>query len=169
MRSRNNDARGGGDGGDCGVTLNRKFCLIVVLACSPLPSFGQGSCEVADILFGPRSLDIIQHKDENNSLDYETAIVRSDTFDNPKENFGAILGEITVDRGGFAVRNNNQVVVGIITPDFVVEGWSEACSGKRKLEIVRVRPQSFILLSDSDPIGTIRGRFPKNSFGVETQ
>jgi hypothetical protein len=50
------------------------------------------SCQVADILFGDVELSIVPH------ADYETAIVRSATFNDPKKNFGALLGEITVDR-----------------------------------------------------------------------
>lgn len=51
---------------------------------------------------------------------------------------GALLGEITVDRGGFAVRNRKNGVIGVITP----------------------------AMNGSSPVGTIEGRFPKNGFGI---
>lgn len=119
------------------------------------------SCEVADILFGPIQLDVINYDG------YETAIVRSATFDNPKKNFGAILGEITVDRGGFAIRNTNQIVVGTISPKLQIEGWDDACDKSSVAEFVRAKQGSYIILNGDRPVGTMAGRFPANDFGVK--
>lgn len=116
-------------------------------------------CEVADILFRPIELDILKKED------YETAIIRSATFDDPERNFGALLGEITVDRGGFAVRNANQVVVGLISPDLEVEGMDDACATS-KAEIVRAKKGAYVIINHGRPVGTISGQFPKNGFGV---
>jgi hypothetical protein len=44
---------------------------------------------------------------------YETTIVRGADFDNPRFIYGSLLGEITVDRGAFAIHNIKGQVVGI--------------------------------------------------------
>lgn len=119
------------------------------------------SCQVADILFGDIQLDILKKPD------YETAIVRSATFKDPKKNYDALLGEITVDRGGFAIHDPNQMVVGVITPQLSVEGWDDVCDKRTKVVIKPVQPGVYIILSGGSPVGTIKGRFPKNSFGVK--
>lgn len=120
-----------------------------------------GTCEAADILFGPVRLDIVEYDG------YETAIVRSATFDDPLKIYGAILGELTVDRGGFAIRNVGHVVVGTISPDLKIEGWDDACNLKRGAEIIPVKEGTYIILNDGQPVGTIVGRFPENGFGVK--
>lgn len=121
----------------------------------------QASCQAADILFGPVRLDIVRYDG------YETAVVRSATFDDPKKNYGAILGELTVDRGGFSIRTPDQVVVGTISPELRIEGWDDSCDTKSVAEIVAARAGTFIILNSSRPVGTIEGRFPKNGFGVK--
>lgn len=134
------------------------FASLVMLA---LVGFAHAaSCQVADILFGDIQLDILKKPD------YETAIVRSATFKDPKKNYDALLGEITVDRGGFAIHDPNQVVVGVISPQLAVEGWDDACNKRAKVVIKLVQPGVYVILSDGSPVGTIKGRFPKNSFGV---
>ncbi|MER9886825.1 hypothetical protein NKJ48_14230 [Mesorhizobium sp. M0114] len=120
----------------------------------------QASCQAADILFGPVRLDIIRYDG------YETAVVRSATFDDPKKNYGAILGELTVDRGGFSIRTPDQVVVGTISPELRIKGWDDSCDTKSVAEIVTARAGTFIILNSNRPVGTIEGRFPKNDFGV---
>ena len=144
----------------------RSFAVIVGLFLAAFsPAYAQSSCQIADILFGPIMLDKIFYPDGG----YETAIVRSGTFDNPNKPYGAILGEITVDRGGFAVRTAAQVVVGIIGPDLKVEGWDDVCSKSSKTIIAPVNAGNYVTLSDNKPVGTISGFFPKNDFGVPSK
>lgn len=119
------------------------------------------SCQIADMLFGSVRLDVIKYDG------YETAIVRSATFDEPSKNYGALLGEITVDRGGFSVRNPNQVVIGVIGPDLQIEGWDDVCDKKTLVEIVAVKKQTYVILAGGKLVGTIEGRFPENGFGVK--
>lgn len=119
------------------------------------------TCEVAEILFGPIQLDIVEYDG------YETAIVRSATFDDPLKPYGAILGELTVDRGGFAVRKASQLVVGTISPDLKIEGWDDVCDSESDVEIIRAKEGAYIILNNNQPVGTIAGRFPKNGFNVE--
>lgn len=142
---------------------------ILIFSSMPLVGVAQSQCEVAEILFGPTNFDILQYGGEEADPDYETAIVRSATFDNPKKPFGAILGEITVDRGGFAVRNTKHAVVGVISSQLILEGWDNVCDKDITVEIVPVKSRSFVILSGGSPVGTIDGRFPKNSFGVSTE
>lgn len=139
--------------------LRSGFLTLAILTAAT-PAYSE-SCQIADILFGQISLDIIPYDG------YETAVVRSATFDNPEKYFGAILGEITVDRGAFAVRTTGHVVVGVITPQLHIEGWDDVCDKKSNVEIVKVRDGSYTILSDNDPVGTISGRFPDNGFGVQ--
>lgn len=118
------------------------------------------ACESAQILFGDVSLDIVPH------ADYETAIVRHASFRNSKLNHGAIKGEITVDRGGFSIRNINHEVVGFISPALEVSG-EEGCDKGSRVMIRRVKPDLFVIVNGDTPVGTVQGRFPKNAFGVK--
>jgi hypothetical protein len=131
--------------------------LVAGLLISAHPVYG---CEVAQIMFGKITLDIIPQKD------YETALIRHGDFNNPKLNFGAFKGEITVDRGGFSIRNNNQETVGIITPELRVEGSDDDCDKTQKIIIRKVQAGAYVIMNGNTPVGTIEGRFPKNSFGV---
>lgn len=139
-----------------------KSIALVALAILALAGPVQAaSCQVADILFGDVQLDILK-KD-----DYETAIVRSGTFNNPKKNYDALLGEITVERGGFSVHDPNQIVVGSISPKLVVEGDDDVCDKRAKIVIKPVQPGVYVIMNGASPVGTIKGRFPKNTFGVK--
>lgn len=113
------------------------------------------SCRIADILFGDISFDILPHQADFGS--WESAIIRSS---------GAIVGEMTVDRGGFAVRTVSQEVVGIIGPDLRIEGWDDVCS-LPQAEIVPVREGSFLILNGGRPVGTIAGKLPQHDFELE--
>jgi hypothetical protein len=118
------------------------------------------ACAVTEILSGDVELNILVHKD------YETAIVRHANFNDEKLSFGSIKGEITVERGAFAVRTPNQEVVGTISPALVVEGV-DGCEKQSPVIIRRNQRNSFTVLSRGTSIGTISGRFPRNSFGVK--
>ncbi|MCW1919321.1 hypothetical protein NX862_11180 [Rhodobacter sp. KR11] len=144
----------------------RLFLSTLVLAfLTASPVFAQSTCQVAEILFGPIKLDKVIYPDGG----YETAIVRSDTFDNPDKPYGAILGEITVDRGGFAVRTPAQTVVGVIGPDLKVEGWDEVCGGSSEVVIAPINKGNYATLIDNKPVGTVSGFFPANDFGVPSE
>jgi hypothetical protein len=132
---------------------------MIIVAAAPMNA-AASSCQIADIMFGDIQLDILTKPD------YETAIVRSATFKDSTKNFGAILGEITVDRGGFAIRNPNQVVVGAISPKLEIEGWDDGCDKQRRPIIKSVQPGIYVIINGDLPVGTIKGRLPKNSFGV---
>lgn len=118
------------------------------------------SCEAAKVMFGEISLDIIPAEG------YETALVRNSSFNTKDQNYGALRGEITVDRGGFSIRNINQVVVGTISPSLELEGWDDSCDKRSKILIKKVQPGTYIVMNGGTPVGTIKGRFPKNAFGV---
>lgn len=118
------------------------------------------SCEAAKVMFGEISLDIIPAEG------YETALVRNSSFNTKDQNYGAFRGEITVDRGGFSIRNINQVVVGTISPNLELEGWDDSCDKRSKILIKKVQPGTYIVMNGGTPVGTIKGRFPKNAFGV---
>ena len=150
-----------------GTARLMSLCLGASLALAPQTGLAQSACAIAEILYGPIRLDIVPHTGSEGAGDYETAIVRSATFDDPTKNFGAILGEITVDRGSFAVRDINQLVVGIITPELKIEGRDEACDTNREVQFVRASEGAYITLSDGQPLGTLDGRFPANGFGAE--
>ena len=147
------------------ISAKRLFSLTTVLAVLVSPA-NAGDCRIASIMYGGISFDVLPHFNEAGTLDYESAIIRSAVFTNEEKPFGAILGEITVDRGGFAVRTPSQEVVGVVTPDFALEGWDDSCSVTYSVEIVPVKKRIFVILSDRGPLGTIEGRFPKNTFGV---
>jgi hypothetical protein len=132
---------------------------IIVAAATPISAVAS-SCQIANIMFGDVQLDILAHPD------YETAIVRAAMFKDSTKNFGAILGEITVDRGGFAIRDRNQVVVGTISPKLVVEGSDASCDKQQRVAIKPVQPGVYVIINGDTPVGTIKGRFPKNTFGV---
>ncbi|VVT02287.1 exported hypothetical protein [Hoeflea sp. EC-HK425] len=137
-------------------------CAIGVLALTLLTSSAHATpCEVANILFGPIKFDIIKYDG------YETAVVRSATFDDPSKNFRAILGEITVDRGSFAVRNTEHVVVGAISPELRIESLDDTCDKSAVIEFVKAKRNTYIILNGDTPVGTMEGRFPINSFGVD--
>jgi hypothetical protein len=138
----------------------KALSLAISFAAAPLSAVA-ASCQLADIMFGDIQLDILR------KADYETAIVRSATFKDPNKNFGALLGEITVDRGGFSIRDRNQVVVGAITPTMAVEGWDVSCDRQQRVVIKSVQPGVYVILNGDTPVGTIKGRFPKNGFGVQ--
>ena len=120
------------------------------------------ACEVAKILFGSVSLQILQLEN-----DHESALVRNADFNNRDQNYDAIRGEITVDRGGFAVRNNNNVVVGTISPDMKVDGFDDSCDKTKGIVIRRIERSAYATVNGDTPVGLIRGRFPKNNFGVD--
>jgi hypothetical protein len=86
--------------------------------------------------------------------------------DNSTKNFGAILDEITVDRGGFAIRDRNQVIVGAISPKLTVEGWDANCDKQHQVVIKPGQPGVYVIINGNTPVGTIKGRFLKNDFGV---
>lgn len=130
-----------------------------------IPAHAQSNCAMADILFGPISLEKLYHP----LGDYETALVRSDAPDDPDKPFNAILGEISVDRGGFAVRTPSQVVVGTISADLVVEGWDDGCSAFKDMLIEPEEGGGYTLYSGDDAIGSIKGFFPMNDFGVPSE
>ena len=138
------------------------FCFVttLIVITSTRVSAAASPCQIADIMFGDIQLDILAR------ADYETAIVRSATFKDSKKNFGAILGELTVDRGGFAIRDTNQVVVGTITPKLEVEGWDDGCDKQRKVVMKLVQPGIYVIVNGDMPVGTVKGRLPKNGFGV---
>jgi len=117
------------------------------------------ACAVTEILSGDVQMDIVAYKD------YETALVRHASFKDEKLPFGSIKGEITVDRGAFAVRTTHQEVVGTISPSLEVDG--DACEKQAPVTIQRRQRNVFTVLSRGTPIGTISGRFPRNSFGVK--
>jgi hypothetical protein len=118
-----------------------------------------------EILFGSVSLDRIVYAEHG----YETAIVRSATFDNPRKPFGAILGEVTVDRGGFAVRTTDQEVVGVIDPDLRIDGLDDVCDNSRNVVAIPISRGNYAIMSDNRPVGTINGFFPANDFGVPSR
>jgi hypothetical protein len=121
-------------------------------------------CRVAGILFGPISLDIIHYGSGAGA--YESAIIRAASFDNPKRPFGAILGELTVDRGGFSVRTTEQEVVGTISPSLAIDGWDDKCAtGGAK--IIPVTADTFITMNNGQPVGTIKGNLPAHDFPLE--
>lgn len=125
------------------------------------------SCRIADILFGKIRLDIISRSD------YETAIIRSaeitdprsSTVHDPQRAYGRILGEITVNRGSFSVAGIDQAFVGTISPELVIEGRDKVC-GDSRVVIRPVQEGGYVILKGENPVGTIEGRFPKNTFGV---
>jgi hypothetical protein len=123
-------------------------------------------CRAAEILFGPVSFDILPHKADFG--DWESAIIRSASFEDRDKPSGTILGELTVDRGSFAIRTIQQEVVGVITTSLGIDGWDEQCATD-KAEIVPVRDGSFIVLNDGRPVGTIEGRLPAHAFELELQ
>lgn len=109
-------------------------------------------CEAAKVMFGEISFDIIPAEG------YETALVRNASFNTKDQNYGAFRGEVTVDRGGFSIRNVNQVVVGTI--------WDDSCDKRSKVLIKKVQTGTYVVMNGGTPVGTIKGRFPKNAFGV---
>lgn len=121
-------------------------------------------CTAAEILFGAVSFDILSHKADFG--EWESAIIRSASFEDPSKPAGAILGELTVDRGGFAIRNIRHEVIGVISPSLAIEGWDEECA-TYGAEIVPVREGSFMVLNDGKPVGTIEGRLPAHDFELE--
>jgi hypothetical protein len=131
----------------------------IIVAATPVSAVAS-SCQIADIMFGDIQFDILVRPD------YETAIVRSATFKDPRKNFGAILGEITVDRAGFAIHDHNQVVVGTISSKLVIEGFDDSCDRHQRVVIKPVQPGAYMIINGDTPVGTIKGRFPKNAFGV---
>jgi hypothetical protein len=123
------------------------------------------SCQVAEILFGEIAFVPVAH----GPFDPEvggSVIVRSTSFDDNARPYGSILGEITVDRGGFSVRSTRQVVVGVISTKLVAEGWDDSCNQESNIEIVKIRSGTYAVLSDGTPMGTIEGEFPRNNFGL---
>jgi hypothetical protein len=130
------------------------------------------SCRIADILFGKIRLDIISRSD------YEAAIIRSvemtggprsSTVHDPQRAYGRILGEITVNRGSFSVAGIDQVFVGAISPELVIEGRDKVCGDSRMVIRPAIQEGGYVILNGENPVGTIEGRFPKNSFGVRIE
>jgi hypothetical protein len=119
------------------------------------------ACEVAKVLFGSISLDLLA-KDG-----YETAVIKNADFNRKDQAFGAIRGEISVDRGGFSVRNTNGNVVGTISPQLIVEGWDSDCDKSKPVLLRWVQRSVYVILNGDVPVGMVAGRFPKNGFGVD--
>jgi len=140
------------------------LCAVSLLA-APLPA--QAACSVADILFGPIRFDILPYFAADGSLDYETAIIRSDTFDDPARPYGSILGEVTVDRGGFALRTPAQVVIGAISPELEIEAWDDGCAEGPSGSFIRAKDGVWVIMAGDGPVGTLAGRWPKNDFGLQ--
>ena len=145
--------------------FSRMLPLILSLGALPLPAYA--ACSVADILFGPIRFDILPHYGEDGSLDYETAIIRSDTFDDPDHFYGAILGEITVDRGGFSLRTPGQVVIGNISPELVIEAADDGCIEGPVGSFAKAQDGIWVIMAGGGPVGTLEGRWPRNGFGVD--
>lgn len=150
----------GGDKINFNLAFIKTTYLIFAVLIFIIPPYAK-ACEIAQIMFGKIILDIIPEKD------YETALIRHGDFENPKQNYGAFRGEITVDRGGFSVRNNNQEVVGAISPKLRIEGFDDDCDKTQKVTINKVKTDVYVITNGNSPVGTIEGRFPKNSFGVK--
>ena len=143
--------------------------LLRLLLASLFASIFGGSadaCDVANVLFGKISLEIIPHTYQSDH--WESALIRNnEIFGSEKENSNAIRGEITVDRGDFAVRRANQEVVGYIFPDLRIDGGDDDdCDKKKKVVIKKVKQGIYVILNGDTLVGTIKGRFPLNPFGV---
>lgn len=139
----------------------KALCVTTALFATLFDSETAMACEMAEVLFGDIRLSVMKQDG------FESAVVRHNNFDSSEKNYGALKGEITVDRGSFAVRNINQVVIGIITPDLIVEGLDDSCDKSSRVSIVPVKRGVYAILNGSRPVGTIEGRFPDNSFGVK--
>ena len=139
----------------------RAATAAVILSGLVVWSSSADACEIAQVMFGSIVLNIVPAKD------YETALIRHGDFKDPKRNFGSFRGEITVDRGGFSIRNNNQVVVGNITSDLRMQGLDDDCDKRSDLVIRKIQQGSYVIMNGTTPVGTIEGRFPKNTFGVK--
>jgi hypothetical protein len=145
-------------------TKPRALWLCLALACAQ-PAIAQSAatstaCQAADVLFGKVELQIVPEPG------WESALVRHADFNDNSRGFGVIRGEITVDRGGFAIRNRDNQVVGVISPKLQVEGWDDDCDKNAKIIIRKLQPEVYVIMNGDTPVGTIKGRFPKNGFGV---
>ncbi len=136
------------------------LALAVLVVASPATAAMNldAHCEIADILFGKIKLDPVGRN--------ESALIRSATFENPKKDYDVILGEITVDRGGFTIYNAKHVVIGQISTRLVVEGSDTACDKNSVVSIKKVQDGAYMVLSDRTPEGTIEGKMPNNPFGI---
>ena len=145
------------EGNDPGALMWKAMAVMLLSVSATQPTY---ACDVAKIMFGKIELQIIPHQG------YESALIRhADSRDN-RHIVGALLGEITVDRGGFSVRNRENVVVGVISPAMQLEGWDDSCAKMNKIVIRKVQSGAYVIMNGNSPIGTIEGRFPKNGFGV---
>lgn len=141
--------------------LRLKLFLSAILpVIAPTPTVA-ASCEIAQVMFGNINLEIVDHGN------YESALVRNNDFNNREQNYGAIRGEITVDRGAFAVRNVKGVVVGTISPELQIEGFDEVCDKSKPVMVRWVQHSVYVIVNGEYPVGMIKGRFPKNGFGVD--
>lgn len=141
--------------------LRLKMCLSAILpVIVPTPTMA-ASCEIAKVMFGNTKLEIVDHGG------YESALIRNNDFNNREQNFGAIRGEITVDRGALAVRNAQGVVVGTISPQLQIEGFDQVCDKSKPVMVRWVQRSVYVIVNGDDPVGMIKGRFPKNGFGVD--
>ncbi len=143
-----------------GMLVGRLVLRLSVGVAFALVGGAATACDAAKVMFGDISLDIIP------AQGYETALVRNASFNTKDQNYGAFRGEITVDRGGFSIRDINQIVVGSISPKLELEGSDDSCDKRSKVLIKKVQPGTYIMMNGGTPVGTIKGRFPKNSFGV---
>jgi hypothetical protein len=140
--------------------------LLAFLFASILGGYAD-ACDVASVLFGKIELEIIPQRNERHKGEHwESALIRNDSFESKDENMGAIRGVITLDRGSFAVRKPDQVVVAIIFPTLEVEALDDDCDKTKKLVIKKMKQGVYVIINGDTPVGTISGRFPANSFGV---
>ena len=147
------------------LDLNRlKFALVYVLAFLSSAT-AHAECDVAKILFGKVQFEIIPHSGGYGS--YESAVIRGGDFDSKQFGSGRFLGEITVDRGGFAIRNLNAEVIGVISPALEIGMWSDGCDKTTIVKIHKIKAGAYAIMNGDSIVGTIQGRFPQNSFGVK--
>ena len=121
-------------------------------------------CEIQSVFSGMTILEIVKHTNPDPRSIYETSLIRNGSRTS-NEPFNHVRAEITPERWGLSVYNNDGTVLADIDRDFSV-GLHEDDCGTHQYRVERSKGGVHLIYEDGKIIGTMIGSFPKNDFGL---
>ena len=134
---------------------------IVICFCTAFMPAHASNCQIANILFGKVRMEIIPHS--NDGEKYETAIVYGADFDSKRFAYEKVVGQISSKErdGSLPIANVDGVIVGSISRDLRIEVLDDGCDKSDHLQLHKVSPTSYAVMSGNSIVGTIDGRLPR--------
>ena len=136
--------------------------ILITIMCLILPSVAKAeSCNLADVLFGPTTIEIIKNDG------YERGIIFGANFNGQHFRSGKILG--IIDAWGIghstsrSIKDVSGEMCGVLEKDLTIEVSRQDCPGCKKgqTRLKEITKNSYVVISQEKIVGTIDGRLPK--------